>query len=60
MRVKAFRVLSIWKMSTFFYASIEPKERGMRDLLVGLLFIAMVMAPCVAALTVKLDDGSSK
>lgn len=32
----------------------------MRDFLMGLLFVAVVMAPCVVALTVKLDDAKSK
>jgi hypothetical protein len=32
----------------------------MHDFLVGVLFIAMVMAPCVVALTVRLDDRGSK
>jgi len=32
----------------------------MHDSLVGVIFVAMVMAPCIAALTVKLDDGRSK
>jgi hypothetical protein len=30
------------------------------DFLVGILFLAMVMAPCVVALTTKLDDDGSK
>lgn len=32
----------------------------MRDFLMGLVFVAMVMAPCVVALTVKLDDADTK
>lgn len=32
----------------------------MRDFLVGVLFLAMVMAPCVVALTIRLEDRSSK
>jgi len=32
----------------------------MHDFLVGVIFVAMVMAPYVAALTVKLDDGRSR
>jgi hypothetical protein len=32
----------------------------MHDFLVGLAFVAMVMAPCVAALTTRLDHGGSK
>jgi hypothetical protein len=32
----------------------------MHDFVVGLLFVVMVMAPCVAALTTKLEDGDSK
>jgi hypothetical protein len=32
----------------------------MRDFLAGLLFVALVMTPCVLALTVKLDDAKSK
>jgi hypothetical protein len=32
----------------------------MHDFLVGVLFIAMVITPCVAALTVRLDDPGSK
>jgi hypothetical protein len=32
----------------------------MRDFLEGILFIAIVLAPCVMALTVRLDDRGSK
>jgi hypothetical protein len=32
----------------------------MRDFLAGLVFVAMVMAPCVLALTVNLHDADSK
>jgi hypothetical protein len=32
----------------------------MHDFLAGLLFVAMVMTPCVLALTVKLDADDSK
>lgn len=32
----------------------------MHDFLVGLVFVAMVMAPCVVALTTPLGDGRSK
>lgn len=32
----------------------------MHDFLVGILFIAMVITPCVLALTVRLDDRESK
>jgi hypothetical protein len=32
----------------------------MHDFLVGLLFVAMVMTPCMVALTAPLDDGDSK
>jgi hypothetical protein len=32
----------------------------MHDFLVGLLFLAMVMTPCVVALTTPLDDRDSK
>jgi hypothetical protein len=30
----------------------------MHDFLTGLVFVAMVIAPCVAALTAKLHDAS--
>jgi hypothetical protein len=33
---------------------------GMHDFLAGVVFIAIVMAPCVVALTVKLGDGGSE
>jgi hypothetical protein len=29
----------------------------MHEFLVGLVFVALVLSPCVAALTVKLQDG---
>lgn len=32
----------------------------MHDFLVGLLFLAMVMTPCVVALTTRLDDDDAK
>jgi len=32
----------------------------MREFLVGLIFIAVVMAPCVVALTTRLDDAEIK
>jgi hypothetical protein len=32
----------------------------MHDFLAGLLFVAIVMTPCVLALTVKLDARESK
>jgi len=32
----------------------------MHDYLVGILVMVMVLAPCVAALTTKLEDGNSK
>jgi hypothetical protein len=32
----------------------------MHDFLVGVLFIAMVIAPCVAALTTRLENRGSK
>jgi hypothetical protein len=32
----------------------------MHDFLAGVVFIAIVMAPCVVALTVKLGDGGSE
>jgi len=32
----------------------------MHDFVMGLLFLVVVMAPCVVALTVKLDDADSK
>jgi hypothetical protein len=32
----------------------------MHDFLMGLVFVALVMTPCVVALTVKLDDAKSK
>jgi hypothetical protein len=32
----------------------------MHDFLVGVLFIAMVITPCVLALTTRLDDRGSK
>jgi hypothetical protein len=35
-------------------------EAAMHDFLAGLVFVAMVMAPCVLALTVKLHDVDSK
>jgi hypothetical protein len=38
----------------------ELLEVPMHDFLVGLLFVAMVMVPCVVALTTPLDDGDSK
>jgi hypothetical protein len=40
-----------------FVASIETV---MHDFLVGLVFVAMVMTPCVVALTVKRHDADSK
>jgi hypothetical protein len=32
----------------------------MRDFLEGILFIAIVLTPCVVALTVRLDDRGAK
>jgi hypothetical protein len=32
----------------------------MREFLVGFVFVAMVISPCVAALTVKLEDRRLK
>jgi hypothetical protein len=32
----------------------------MHDFVVGLVFVAMVMTPCVVALTTKLEDVDSK
>jgi len=32
----------------------------MHDILVGVLFIAMVIAPCVVALMTRLEDRGSK
>jgi hypothetical protein len=32
----------------------------MHDFLAGLLFVAMVMTPCVVALTTRWDDDRSK
>jgi hypothetical protein len=32
----------------------------MHDFVLGLVFIGLVMAPCIAALTVPLDDRNSK
>jgi hypothetical protein len=32
----------------------------MHDFLVGIVFVAMVMAPCVVALTTRWDDLDSK
>ena len=32
----------------------------MHDFLMGLVVVALVMTPCVVALTVKLDDAKSK
>jgi hypothetical protein len=32
----------------------------MHDFLMGFAFVALVMAPCVVALTVKLDNVDSK
>jgi hypothetical protein len=32
----------------------------MHDFVMGLVFLVVVMAPCVVALTVKLDDADSK
>jgi hypothetical protein len=33
---------------------------AMHDFFVGLVFVAIVMIPCVVALMTRLDDGSSK
>jgi hypothetical protein len=33
---------------------------GMHDFLAGIVFVAIVMAPCVLALTVKLGDAGSE
>ena len=38
----------------------EFQEVSMHDFLVGLMFVAMVMAPCVIALTTPLGDAGSK
>lgn len=38
----------------------EMEEWAMHDFVVGLVFVVMVMAPCVVALTVKLEDVDSK
>jgi hypothetical protein len=40
--------------------SVDSREVAMHDFLVGLVFVAMVMTPCVVALMTRLDDGSSK
>jgi hypothetical protein len=36
------------------------KEPGMHDFVMGVLFMAVVMSPCVVALTVKLKPGNSE
>jgi hypothetical protein len=33
---------------------------GMHDFLAGVVFVAIVMAPCIVALTVKLGDAGWK
>jgi hypothetical protein len=35
-------------------------EARMHDFVIGLLFVAMVMTPCVVALTTPLDEGDRK
>jgi hypothetical protein len=39
---------------------VEFEEVPMSDFLVGLVFVAVVMLPCVVALMTPLDDGGSK
>jgi len=39
--------------------STELKEIPMHDFLVALVFMAMLMTPCVMALTTRLDDAGS-
>jgi hypothetical protein len=48
---------------TFLLASVEwiaLKRTPMHDFFVSVLFIAMVITPCVVALTARLDDRGSK
>jgi hypothetical protein len=40
--------------------SSRLRRPPMHDFLAGLVFVAIVMTPCVLALTVKLDDRDSK
>ena len=43
-----------------FLGTIEAKEFEMHDFVLALVFLALVMSPCVAALTVPLDEDDSK
>ncbi len=36
------------------------RETHVHDVFAGIIFVAMVMTPCVVALMTRLDDGSSK
>jgi hypothetical protein len=57
----ATKVINAWCLSIIDFGEhssprTAPKEFPMYDIFMGLVFVAVVMAPCVAVLTTKLDE----
>ena len=42
------------------WAGFHPRRFSMHSFIVAVVFVGMVMAPCVVALRTKLDDAGSE